>query len=324
MDFVSLYYFSELAKDLNMTKTANRLYLSQQTLSNHIQRLESYYDTPLFDRKPALRLTCAGEFVLAFAQDIGRGENELKGILADINRQERGVLRIAASAARSSQILPHILPDFFRRYPKVEVRFSQCVSAEQERLISSGSLDLGIVFPSEYSPDLIAEELLQDRIYLCVAESLLRQYYSASEISQLKKQAISGTGVKPFSRLPFSMQTNRLGQQIHDQFVREGVVPTTCFTAPSSIQTIPLCVEGVTACFCTHMTLADKPDRLGEHINIFPLADEGKPMVQALSLLRYRHRYLPHYFKYFMELLTQFCGNQETICISRVVPDTAD
>ena len=54
MDFVSLYYFSELAKDLNMTKTANRLYISQQTLSNHIQRLESYYGTPLFVRKPAL------------------------------------------------------------------------------------------------------------------------------------------------------------------------------------------------------------------------------------------------------------------------------
>ena len=40
MDTLSLYYFSELAKDLHITRTANRLFISQQTLSNHIMRLE--------------------------------------------------------------------------------------------------------------------------------------------------------------------------------------------------------------------------------------------------------------------------------------------
>ena len=47
MDITSLHYFRELTKDFNMTKTAARLYISPQTLSNHIQRLEQYYGTPL-------------------------------------------------------------------------------------------------------------------------------------------------------------------------------------------------------------------------------------------------------------------------------------
>ena len=47
MDIQSLYYFSELAKDLHITRTAKRLYLSQQTLSNHIQRLEEHYGLEL-------------------------------------------------------------------------------------------------------------------------------------------------------------------------------------------------------------------------------------------------------------------------------------
>ena len=51
MDITSLYYFSELAKDLHMTRTANRLFISQQTLSNHIQRLEEYYGVKLLYRK---------------------------------------------------------------------------------------------------------------------------------------------------------------------------------------------------------------------------------------------------------------------------------
>ena len=41
MNLISLYYFSELAKDLHMTQTANRLFISQQTLSNYIKRLKN-------------------------------------------------------------------------------------------------------------------------------------------------------------------------------------------------------------------------------------------------------------------------------------------
>lgn len=51
MDLISLYYFQELSKDLNMTRTAQRLYISQQTLSNHIHRLEQHYGCPLLYRK---------------------------------------------------------------------------------------------------------------------------------------------------------------------------------------------------------------------------------------------------------------------------------
>lgn len=323
MDFVSLYYFSELAKDLNMTKTANRLYISQQTLSNHIQRLESYYGTPLFVRKPALRLTCAGEFVRTFAQDIGRGERDLKDVLADINRQERGVLRIGASTVRGNQLLPHILPDFFRRYPKVECRYVAGLAAEQERMIANGSLDLGIVLPMDYGPELIAQELFQDRVYFCAADSLMREYYSAQELSLIKKKAETCIHVKDIARLPLSMMSNRLGQQIRGLFLQEGITPIVYFTCPNSAQTIPLCVKGVTACFCTHMALADHPEILEGAVNIFPLFDQDTPVVQTLSLIRYRQRYLPHYFKYFIELLTKFYEDQELLHISRIVPDAA-
>ena len=78
MDLVSLYYFQELSKDLNMTRTAQRLYISQQTLSNHIHRLEQHYGCPLLYRKPTLSLTCAGEFVLSFAQVVGKEERNLE------------------------------------------------------------------------------------------------------------------------------------------------------------------------------------------------------------------------------------------------------
>ena len=51
MNLLSLYYFVELAKELHVTNTAQKLYISQQNLSQHIQRLEQYYGVPLFHRK---------------------------------------------------------------------------------------------------------------------------------------------------------------------------------------------------------------------------------------------------------------------------------
>ena len=61
LDTISLYYFTEAAKDLNFTQTANRLFLSQQNLSSHIARLESKCGCKLFQRKPKVQLTYEGE-----------------------------------------------------------------------------------------------------------------------------------------------------------------------------------------------------------------------------------------------------------------------
>ena len=64
MNFETLDAFKELTKDLNMTKTASRLFISQQTLSNQIIRLEKELGVQLFERKPKLKLTIAGQHVL--------------------------------------------------------------------------------------------------------------------------------------------------------------------------------------------------------------------------------------------------------------------
>lgn len=319
MDLTSLYYFRELSKDLNMTKTAARLYISQQTLSNHIHRLEQYYDTPLFYRKPSLSLTCAGEFVLAFAQVVEKEEVNLRDILSDIEHQERGTLRVGASAARGTQFLPRILPDFYAHYPQVELRFVDGLSQQLERMLSNGELDFAVVLSDEYRPDLVEHELCRDPIYLCVPENLLQQYYSPQQVLTLKKSAANGANIKDFSRVPFALMTNRLGSRLQECFLREHVTLTVPFTGPSTSQILPLCAMGVTACCCSHLSLVEAGSQLGDQINIFPLLDQGEPMVQRLSLLRHRQRYLTHFSKYFMDLLFQTAAQLEQVQISRTV-----
>ena len=304
MDLISLYYFQELSKDLNMTRTAQRLYISQQTLSNHIHRLEQHYGCPLLYRKPTLSLTCAGEFVLSFAQVVRKEERNLEDILSDIEQQERGTLKLGAGSQRGAWILSHLLPDFHRRYPLVQVRFSDGLSTHLETLVSNGELDFAVVLSGSYSPDLLEQQLYQEQVYLCVPESLLCQHYSPDEVRGIKLRSLQGASIRDFSRLPFALM--------------DPAVPLTG-TATSHI--LPLCAQGLAACYCTQVGIVANASVLGDQLNIFPLMDRGEPIVQTLSLLRHKQRYLTHYSKYFMELLFQVTGEMERAQVSRVVPE---
>ena len=323
MDLTSLYYFQELSKDLNMTKTAERLYISQQTLSNHIQRLEQYYGTKLFYRKPSLSLTCAGEFVLSFAQVMGKEERNLKDILSDIEHQERGVLRVGASMVRSIQFLPRILPEFHRRYPKVSVLYEEGRAFQLEKRVLEGELDFAIAFSRQYHPDLVDHEFLQDPVYLCIPETLFQEYYAPEEIQEIKERSIHGVDFRDFARLPFSLMATRLGRMIRECFNQAGVEPNVFFTAPSSSQIMPLCAMGATACYCTQLALLDHWDELAGKVNIFPIMEGGRPLTQSLSLLRHRQRYLTHFSKSFMELLFDAASSLEQIPVLHVVRESA-
>ena len=317
MDVTSLYYFSELAKDLHMTRTANRLFISQQTLSNHIQRLEEYYGVQLFHRKPTLSLTCAGEFVLAFAETVSREELNLKDILSDVEQQERGVLRFGASTLRMNACLPAILPEFSARYPHVEIRITDTISSKLEPMVLDGQLDFAVVIPDGGNPKILDYHLMDDQVYLCVANSLLEEYYG-QEAAGLKERAIHGANLKEFDRLPFCLLSNRMGRQVQECFNEARVTPRTYLTSTYTQISTSICFQRLAACFASQMNLANQRSQIPEDINIFPLLSQGVPLTQHLSLIRHRDRYLSHYSKLFLELLFQYFAEVEQIQLDRI------
>lgn len=318
MDLISLYYFSELAKDLHMTRTANRLFISQQTLSNHVQRLEDYYGTKLFYRKPSLSLTTAGEFVLSFAHVVNKEQVNLKDILSDIARQERGVLRFGASSLRLNMCLPAILPQFSARYPNVDIQITDAVTKQLEPLVLNGSLDFAVTLNGEDHPRLVNHQLMDDQVYLCVADSLLRSCYR-EETRSLKEKAIGGADVKDFARLPFCIFNNRAGRQINQCFEAANITPRAYITSTyTRIGTIA-CFQRLAACFISQMQLVSQEGEVPPDLNIFPLHYKGQPLTQRLSLIRMKDRYLSHYSKFFLDLLFQYFSSVESVHLGRMV-----
>ena len=96
--------------------------------------------------------------------------------MSDIEGQERGVLRFGASAMRMNICLPAILPSF----PSA----IQCRAAHHRyhypptgALVLDGSLDFALTLNGEEHPKLVSHHLMEDQVYLCVADQLLQEYY---------------------------------------------------------------------------------------------------------------------------------------------------
>lgn len=317
MDIINYYYFHELAKNLNMTQTAKKLFISQQTLSNRIKRLEDYYGTLLFHRKPNLSLTCAGEHVLAFAQMIIKEETNLKDIISDINANEMGILRFGASTVRGLTCLAKIIPKFSERYPNVEIRYTDSLSSKLELLVEAGDLDFAVILKENISNKLVQHHILQDQVYLCVPDALLKKYYG-DEADALKSRSLGGAHVKDFARLPFSMFSNRLGKTIRTCFEVAGCDPKVKFSTSSSQLLVPLCAQGITACFLTQVTLSGVVNQFADKVNIFPLYFKDKPLTQDLSLIYHKERYLPQYAKHFLDILFDYFEDLEKVHLARI------
>ena len=121
MNVKYLESFLEVAKDLNMTSAAQRLYISQQTLSFQIQRLELYYGVKLFERQPKLQLTYAGKQLLEGAKLIIKENESLINGFSDISSKHSGLLRIGIPAYRAAECFPMVLPDFHKRWPNISM-----------------------------------------------------------------------------------------------------------------------------------------------------------------------------------------------------------
>ena len=307
MDFTSLYCFMEATKDLNITATAKRLFMSQQTLSNYIIRLEKHYGVKLFHRRPRLQLTSAGKEMLRFAEQIYQAEANLKGIFADTIQSDRGEITIGASSPRSNYYLPEVLKKFSSKYPNVTINLIDKTSGELEKLVQKNQLDFAVTVESDLIKlDVGVKSTHSDPVYFCVSDRLLYKYYK-NKINELRETSRDGADMKNFSKLPFLMiySQNRLGGKISECFQNAGYVPKSYLNAAYTTIMVPLCNDAMAACFTSHMNLSRWKSIMKDDVNIFPLLNDGKPVSLNLYVIYSKQRYLNHHCRYFLKLLDE-------------------
>lgn len=114
LNFHHLHYFWAVAKEGNLTRTANRLRVAQSALSTQIKKLEQQLGQPLFVREGrTLVLTEFGRITLEYADTIMRAGTELMATLREGRREAKQVLRVGASATLSRNFQRAFLAPLF-------------------------------------------------------------------------------------------------------------------------------------------------------------------------------------------------------------------
>lgn len=165
LDLRLLRTFQVAARHLNFHQTAEALYMSQPTVSKHIQQLESELGCELFERLGrTIRLTPAGERFTVYA---GRLLEQTDAALQEFSswlagREQR--LSVAASPMVARSILPWILRTYQERMPTVDPVISVLVSEEIPAAIANGDAEVGLSRIEPDDPRLSAELLYHDRV----------------------------------------------------------------------------------------------------------------------------------------------------------------
>lgn len=170
MELRHLRYFSALAGSLNFTRAAERLHVTQSTLSHQIKQLEEELGTLLFDRiGKRVALTEAGEAFLHHAtralQEIDRG----LGALREDSQAVAGELRIGSTHTFNLGFIPDCIAGFQLRYPRVRVMVDELAADLIAERLQQGTLDLGIAYRPGAPGPLQFEPLYNEEMVLVVA-----------------------------------------------------------------------------------------------------------------------------------------------------------
>jgi DNA-binding transcriptional LysR family regulator len=158
MEWQQLLGFRQVARLGSFTRAADATFRTQPALSQQVKALEDELDCQLIERlgKRRLRLTLAGEKLLAFAEAMLAGFEGLKEELNDIKGLSRGRLRLAAPFTTLLHLLPESLQAYLRAFPQVELTLLDRPQPAVVALVKNGDVDLGLALESLVPPDLAA------------------------------------------------------------------------------------------------------------------------------------------------------------------------
>lgn len=247
MSILGLTYFLTAAEELNFSRAAEKLYISQQTLSGHIQRLEEHYGVELFRRKPTLRLTPAGETMLFYARQMLGAEHRMTAQFADIVSQCRGHLRLGMSRQRTQALFCGIWSRFHAENPNISVYLKDANTEVLLEQLRGDALDLVIGVDVHPTRDLIVAPLAAEPLYCTVNSALLQQYRPDNWHSLLAEYEAVGVDLLSLHDLPFLMPPveNRLRAVTEQLFASRGVHPRVALETNNQSLMMDLADSGI-------------------------------------------------------------------------------
>ena len=142
-----LRYFEAVAEDGSIRRASERLHISPSAVNRQILKIEDYFGTPLFERRPdGMRLTDAGQLVLRHARTTLHDFARLRGDIDNLRGDVSGEVTIATLDSLTVHFLPEAAARFISVHPAVQIRVIALDPVETMHSVAQGNADLGLTF----------------------------------------------------------------------------------------------------------------------------------------------------------------------------------
>ena len=171
MEFRHLRYFIAVAEELNFTRAAEKLNVSQPPLSRQIRQLEEEVGVQLFARDHhGVFLTPSGEIFLREARLlIAQVERVLESVRPS-SKQEGGVIQVGLAAGLGGTFAP-LFTAHEKQFPGVDIQCKDILSGHQSHALRNQVIDIGFLRPPVEPMHLMSEFLFQEGIVVVLPRS---------------------------------------------------------------------------------------------------------------------------------------------------------
>lgn len=240
MHLLPMYYFKVVVKNRSINKAAQELYITQQTLSAHMNSVEKELGCVLFTRSPHFQLTYEGEKFYQYVKAITGTYESMQKEFQLLARNESGVLRIGIAHTRSHALIPRAARKFIPEHPYIRLDLQELSNDGLISGLQEGELDLAIGDIPLDSPDYAAQELFKDEILLVVPGNYVDE---------------SSTYTQVLSRVPLLVNHREdVPGRIASMILKEnGIVPKIAASSDNTETLLDMCDMGLGACFCSEM-----------------------------------------------------------------------
>jgi len=173
MDSRQLRYFIAVYEQRNLSRASSQTSVAQSALSHHISNLEAEFATPLFERKPrGMEPTAAGERLYEHARIILRAMAEAEREIKQGSGAIAGEISIGMANSGVKAIGVPLMRAVLSRYPDLKLSLTESLSGATLMHLMASEVDLALVYNPPLEKDLVAEPVLEERMY-CVGTAKL-------------------------------------------------------------------------------------------------------------------------------------------------------
>ena len=292
-----LEYIYTIYQERSFTRAAEKLYISQPSLSLTIKKIENDIGHPIFERSgKEVSLTRIGERYIKAIEDIMRIQTRLGVEIDDILKLKNGNVVIGSTTFVSSYILPTILKRFKDAYPDVKIEVVVDQSTELENKLEADIVDIVIDNTTAFLDGYKYTPLLEERILLGIPRANpknreLHEYCLSEDALRRGDFDFEGARKLPVSRLSaekflLMKRGNKLRQVVTRIFDESKIIPNISMEFDRLHTAVSYAKAEFGICFLTDLTV-----KFGERLDnlclYLPDTDYSDEMLYVIHKKKY-------------------------------------